>query len=172
MKLTQWSQPPSAINQVPGKATVSGDIRLTPFYDLSAVQKAVEGYVKDINEKITELPGRGPVFKHELADGSRGRIELEWLGSPCLGVYCDLESAGYKAIAKATEEVIGEIKPESLTGSLPCVGELKQAGFDIQICGYGIEKVYHGLNEYASLNDLKQGGKIMRRIITLLNEGQ
>lgn len=61
------------------------------------------------------------------------------------------------------------MKPESLTGSLPCIGELKEAGFDVQICGYGVEEVYHGLDEYCNLSDMKQGYEIFVKVIEALH---
>jgi len=36
-----------------------GDVRLTPFYNALEVVEKIEGYVKDINENITDLPTRG-----------------------------------------------------------------------------------------------------------------
>ena len=46
-----------------------------------------------------------------------------------------------------TFQVLGKCEATSLTGTLPLVGDLKDAGFDIQVCGYGVAKVYHGVNE-------------------------
>ena len=34
---------------------------------------------------------------------------------------------------EATQSVIGECRPYSITGSLPLVGEMQEAGFDIQV---------------------------------------
>jgi hypothetical protein len=38
LKPTQWSYPSGSINQIPGSATVSGDMRVTPFYDVEEVR--------------------------------------------------------------------------------------------------------------------------------------
>ncbi len=38
MKPTQWTCPSGSINQIPGEATVCGDIRITPFYDILQVR--------------------------------------------------------------------------------------------------------------------------------------
>jgi hypothetical protein len=51
----------------PDAPQISGDIRLTPFYDALEVVKRVNGYIADINANITDLPTRGacvrvPVF--------------------------------------------------------------------------------------------------------------
>ncbi|KAK9144669.1 hypothetical protein Sjap_004572 [Stephania japonica] len=37
MKPTQWSYPRGGVNQIPGECTISGDVRLTPFYDINDV---------------------------------------------------------------------------------------------------------------------------------------
>ena len=70
----------------------------------------------------------------------------------------------------ATEDVLGESKPYSVTGSLPLVGDLQAAGFDVQICGYGHSSVYHGDNEYCSLSAMENGFKILCGIINKYNE--
>ena len=49
-------------------------------------------------------------------------------------------------------------------GSLPLVGDMQEAGFDLQICGYGLSSVYHGLNEYCSLSDMQAAFKIFNEV--------
>ena len=44
-----------------------------------------------------------------------------------------LDSDAFKKLEEATKEVMGECKPYSITGSLPLVGDLQQAGFDVQV---------------------------------------
>lgn len=46
-------------------------------------------------------------------------------GEPISGIACDLDSIGYKILYNATKEVIGHVKPYSITGSLPLVRELQ-----------------------------------------------
>lgn len=41
------------------------------------------------------------------------------------GVACDLESRGFHVLCKATEEVVGHVKPYSITGTLPLIRELQ-----------------------------------------------
>lgn len=41
------------------------------------------------------------------------------------GVACNLDSRGFHVLCKATEEVIGHVKPYSITGSLPLIRELQ-----------------------------------------------
>jgi hypothetical protein len=37
LKPTQWHYPSGSINQIPGTATICGDMRITPFYDMEEV---------------------------------------------------------------------------------------------------------------------------------------
>ena len=50
------------------------------------------------------------------------------------GIACDLDSPAFKKLDEATKEVLGESKPYSITGSLPLVKDLQDAGFDVQVC--------------------------------------
>ena len=90
---------------------------------------------------------------------------------------CDIESPGYKAFYAATHEVIGCCKPYSDCGTLPLVhemqaclvsqlrtdvsqGNVQEAGFDLQIAGFGVSDVYHGNDEYCELSAMKNATKI------------
>lgn len=168
MKPTMWEHPPGAINQIPGLAKISGDIRVTPFHDTEAIKKSVEKYVEDLNANLHQLPTRGPVFKYEVSDG-KGKLEFRWVGDINRGVACNLDSPGYKAFAKATAEIVGECKPYSITGTLPLVAELQEAGFDLQITGYGLARCYHGVDEHCYISDMKQGYCVFLRLMELLN---
>ena len=44
-----------------------------------------------------------------------------------------MDSPAFKHLHDATLEVIGESNPFSICGSLPLVGDLQKAGFDIQV---------------------------------------
>jgi len=94
---------------------------------------------------------------------------LKWLGTPYKGVAVDLKSKGYKAILNATTAIRGEAKPFSLTGSLPLIRDLQEAGFDVQICGFGRMDAYHADNEFAKVSEFVQGSKIVSHIINSLN---
>ncbi|GAU42902.1 hypothetical protein TSUD_232140 [Trifolium subterraneum] len=59
------------------------------------------------------------------------------------GVACDLNSRGFKVLCKATEEIVGSLKPFSITGSSPLIRELQDEGFDVQSVGYGLMATYH-----------------------------
>ena len=43
-----------------------------------------------------------------------------------------------------------------VVGSLPLVKEMKEAGYDLQIVGFGQSSVYHGDNEYCLLSDMEK----------------
>jgi len=171
MKPTMWEQPPGAINQIPGQATISGDVRLTPFYDSADVRKDLDLWVAEINAKITSLPSHGPSAKYETAE-ARGSVELKWIEDDYLGVACDITSRGYLALRDATEEAIGRVQPYSVGGSLPLVNDLQKAGYDIVMVGYGVSNVYHGVDEYCSLDDMQHGFTILNRVIDILNQSQ
>jgi len=131
-------------------------------------------YVADINANVTTFAEpRGPASKYEITeeDGTvrRGKVELEWKGEPFRGIACSLDSPGHHALVQAHTEIRGEAKPYAICGSLPLVGDLQDAGFDIQISGYGKSSVYHGDNEYCLLSDMKDAMKILTRLISILN---
>jgi len=41
------------------------------------------------------------------------------------GVACNLKSRGFEVLCKATEKIVGHVKPYSITGTLPLIRELK-----------------------------------------------
>src|SRR5262249_4090967 len=135
LKPTQLAVPEGSLNQIPGECMVSGDIRLTPFYRIEDAMKAVERYVEEID--VTKLPSFGPSRYVLPAEGLKGKITLSWLGHPYKGIACDLDSHGYRVLCDAIRSVIGEVKPYSTTGGLPIVKDLQDAGFDVQITGFG-----------------------------------
>ncbi|KAL0834163.1 hypothetical protein Bca101_086052 [Brassica carinata] len=170
MKPTQWSYPGGGINQIPGECTVSGDVRLTPFYDVKEVMKKLQEYVDDINTNVENLATRGPVSKYVLPDEDlRGRLTLSF-DEASAGVACNLDSRGYHVLCNATKEVVGHVKPYSITGTLPLIRDLKDEGFDVQTSGYGLMATYHAKNEYCLLTDMCQGFDVFVRIISQLEQ--
>ncbi|XP_048500771.1 acetylornithine deacetylase isoform X2 [Beta vulgaris subsp. vulgaris] len=136
MKPTQWTYPGGGINQIPGECTISGDVRLTPFYDVTDCMKKLQEYVDDMNSNIEKLDTRGPVSNYVLPDENiRGRLVITF-DEANNGVACDLNSRGFHVLCKATEEVVGHVKPYSITGSLPLIRDLQDDGFDVQTAGY------------------------------------
>ncbi|KAL2643014.1 hypothetical protein R1flu_010601 [Riccia fluitans] len=169
MKPTQWSYPGGGVNQIPAEAEIRGDCRITPFYSVEEVEKKIRGYVQHINDHIEELGTRGPVSKYVLPEeGLRGKLKIEFDEIKTSGIACNIKSTGYKALCDATAKVLGQVKPYSITGSLPLIYELQQEGFDIQCAGYGRMETYHANNEYAHLSDFKKGFQILAHCISLL----
>jgi len=125
--------------------------------------------VADISSNIENLHTPFKMYQYSLPD-AKGEIKFEWQGGVLPGIACDLKSPGFKAINHSTSKVLGSSNPYSLTGSLPIVADLQKAGFDLQMCGYGITKVYHGTNEYCSISDMVDGFQILKGIIEFLNE--
>merc|ERR1719223_1958412 len=78
MKPTQMSCAKGGLNQIPPRCTISGDIRLTPFYKVPDVKAAIEGYVKDLNDNLGSIPTTGPVSKFELESGPKGSVSIRW----------------------------------------------------------------------------------------------
>ncbi|KAK4262461.1 hypothetical protein QN277_028018 [Acacia crassicarpa] len=170
MKPTQWSYPGGGINQIPGECTISGDVRLTPFYNVKDVMNKLQEYVDDINENIEKLETRGPVSKYVIADENlRGSLTLTF-DEAMSGVACNLDSRGFHVLCKATEEAVGHVKPYSITGSLPLIRELQEEGFDVQTAGYGLLATYHAKNEYCLFEDMWQGYRVFASIISQLED--
>lgn len=181
MKPTQIECAPGSLNQICPEAKVSGDIRLSPFYEVEDVVHAMETYVKELNEDVHELPGKGPWSKFELDDSvmtqpgelRRGTFSLKWKGDidtfrMYAGVACRLDSEGHLALVQACRETYAAVKPFSVNGSLPLVKMMQKQGFDIQLLGFGLMSVYHGVNEYCQLSDMKKAYEVVSRVICLL----
>lgn len=164
MKPTQWHYPNGSINQIPGEATVCGDCRVTPFYDVQEVMAKLQGYVAELQAPggVEGLPSPGPCSKFSLPEEElRGRLELTFFDSFSKGIACDLDSEGYHAMVAAFSRVYGFCKPYAITGSLPCIRELQEAGYDVQCIGFGKMSTYHANNEYALLSDYQKGFQVM-----------
>ena len=71
-------------------------------------------------------------------------------------------------MCQAVEEVVGKAIPFSICGSLPLVGDMQAAGFDIQLTGFGKSEVYHANNEFCLLSDMVNANKILLRTIDLV----
>eukprot|EP00879_Flechtneria_rotunda_P015655 GHRR01016377.1.p1 GENE.GHRR01016377.1~~GHRR01016377.1.p1 ORF type:complete len:309 (+),score=85.20 GHRR01016377.1:574-1500(+) len=172
LKPTQWSYPAGSINQIPGTATVCGDCRVTPFYDVYEVIVKVRSYVEDINSNPDSLVTgqRGPCSRYELPEeGLKGRLELTFFENVGKGVACNLESKGFRALVEAFNEVLGDCKPYSITGSLPCIRDLQDAGFDVQTLGFGKLAAYHANNEYGYLSDFQKGFRVLAVLMDRYN---
>ncbi|XP_019863918.1 PREDICTED: acetylornithine deacetylase-like [Amphimedon queenslandica] len=174
MKPTQITCSEGSINQIPPWTEVKGDIRLTPFYDIEECTARIGKYVEELNNDLSILPCRGPCSKYDITDTATGasfRAKLTFTieGAPLKGIACNMDSPAFKHLHAATLEVLGESKPFSICGSLPLVGDLQKAGFDIQTSGYGHSHVYHGDNEYCSISSMQNAMKILSKILDKYN---
>lgn len=181
MKPTQVECAKGALNQLPAWTEYSGDVRLTPFYDVQTLMDKVQEYIDDINANIdTVVPTRGPCSKYVLqgtdaSEAKRGLVEFTWVDDienvrHMEGIACDLKSPGLQALIDSINEVKGEAKPYSISGSLPLVREMQDQGFDIQITGFGLMHTYHADNEYCLLSDMQDAFQILLRVISIDDE--
>lgn len=167
LKPTQISCTPGSLNQTPPWCRVEGDIRLAPFYNVADARAAFERYVASINEDPSGvlLQNHGNFSKYVLPDGLKGRVELEWVNEGENGIACNISSPGYLALHAATREVLGNVVPYSIGGSLPLVRDMQDNGFDVQISGYGLSSRYHADNECASISKLKEAVRIIGKVL-------
>ncbi|KAG2238941.1 hypothetical protein Bca52824_089801 [Brassica carinata] len=113
------------------------------------VMKKLQEYVDDINTNIENLATRGPVSKYVLQyEDLRGRLTLSF-DEASAGVACNLDSRGFHVLCNATKEVVGHVKPYSITGLMA---------------------TYHAKNEYCLLTDMYQGFDVIVRIISQLEQ--
>ncbi|XP_019850498.1 PREDICTED: acetylornithine deacetylase-like [Amphimedon queenslandica] len=121
------------------------------------------------------LNTRGPCSKYSFTNSvtgeeKTGKIEFKLTEEIFKGIACKLDSPGFIHLNEATKEVIGSSTPYSDCGSLPLVADLQEAGFDVQITGYGHSDVYHGDNEYCSLSCMQSAMKILSRVLDKFNQ--
>jgi len=168
LKPTQLSSAAGSLNQIPPTASISGDIRLTPFHDVDVVVQSVNSIIADMNKDISALENikeLGPSSRFHGVAGVTPTVELEWLTKGDLhsmeGIACHIDSPGFHALVAAIEKVRGSSVPYSINGSLPLVRQMQRMGFDVQITGFGLSKTYHADNEYALLSDMVKGGEIV-----------
>jgi len=170
MKPTRVKCPPGGLNQLPPWVEISGDVRLTPFYEADELKAKVGKIVEEMNNDLSLLETRGPCSRYEI-EGARGELELTWGNESSMeGIACHLKSEGNAALVAATREVLGEAKPYSICGSLPLVRNLQRGGFDVQMTGFGLMSTYHADNEYAKLSDMANGFRILLGVVAQLEK--
>lgn len=176
LKPTQISCTEGSLNQVPPVCTVQGDIRLSPFYDKGAAVAALERYIAEINaDPASVLKGdgtgvHGPHSHYALPDEDRKGVAKLTVFDGENGIAVNMGSPGFQTLVQATKHVLKEVRPYAIGGTLPLVREMQDAGFDLQIVGYGLSAKYHADNECASLTDLKNACRIVAKISSLLEE--
>mmetsp|Transcript_12645 Transcript_12645/g.28289 ORF Transcript_12645/g.28289 Transcript_12645/m.28289 type:complete len:435 (+) Transcript_12645:656-1960(+) len=168
MKPTQWVYPARAsASTIPHTCTIRGDIRMSPFYDLDGCQGKLVGFTEGID--VGSLGSRGPVSKYVLADGTRGKVTLTFLERGMRGYYANKDGEAVDVLLKAVKDVLGTAKPYSVTGSLPCIADLKAEGFDVCCTGFGSMSYYHANNERASLTAFKNGFSVLQNTVNHAN---
>jgi len=182
MKPTQIECARGSFNQICAETTVHGDIRLSPFYDVEDVINKVDGYVTYVNQEMDRIQNRGPSSKFCLDDSvelqtgelRKGVVEMKWNGTMesfrlYEGVAVNMDSEGFKALIQACREVYSSVRPFSVSGSLPLVKQMQREGFDLQMMGFGLMSVYHGINEYCLLSEFKNAFEVVTRMVTMLD---
>lgn len=156
------------VTMIPAKARLQGDIRLTPFYDLSDVLVEAQRFVESVDAQITE--SNGLWSRYRTADGQPGSVRFVPPEHHNVGVACRLDSPGLSALCNAIVKVRGSdgLVPASMTGALPLVRDLQERGFDVQITGFGRQVAYHAPNEYGYLKDFEDGFAILRELVETL----
>jgi hypothetical protein len=66
---------------------------------------------------------------------------------------------GFKKLVAAFTEVTGSCTPYSITGSLPCIADLQDDGFDVQTMGFGKLAAYHANNEVGAALGGREGAR-------------
>lgn len=149
LKPTQISCPEGSLNQIQPLCTIQGDIRLAPFYQIADACEAMKRWVAEINADPQGTLGgmfnHGPHSKYVLEEENlRGSVTLTLFEGEN-GIAVDLSSPGYKALVAATQEILGEVKPYSIGGSLPLVRSMQEDGFDLQIAGKTYQNLFSDL---------------------------
>ncbi len=154
------------ITKIPGKATLQGDLRLTPFYDMEAAIAGAVEFVAALDARIEKDDAPVGFPRTRAADGRRGSVQLTRKGRFMEGIACDLDSPGLRVLTEAISAAKGEpAHPFSMTGSLPLVRDLQRAGYDVQITGFGRSSYYHAPNEQGTLAHFRQGFDILTSLL-------
>ncbi len=164
-KPTLIDVPNRGVSNIPGFARVDGDLRLTPFHDLDAVQRAMAAAADELGTQVA-LDAAPPGFPRvRTADGRTGQLEFRWLGGATEGLACRLDSPLLAVLESAILRVRGRVERYSMTGALPIVRELQQRGFDVQVTGFGRSEYYHAPNEQARLADFRDGFAVLAELV-------
>jgi acetylornithine deacetylase/succinyl-diaminopimelate desuccinylase-like protein len=170
LKATVIEAPNHKVTKIPASVLVRGDIRLTPFHDLSRAIDGALGFVRELDRQLASGCAPAGFPQSRTVDGRRGSLSLRPVGRSMEGIACHLDSLGQRALREAIAAVRGEesLRPFSMTGSLPLVRDLQRKGFDIQITGFGQSVSYHAPNEQAKLAHFRQGFAVLGRLLEAL----
>ncbi len=167
MKATIVHAGNNKVTKIPGDVKIEGDVRLTPFYAMADAIESLRGFVAGLDQRIEQgdAPSGFPAVR--ASDGRRGTVALRFGGRAIEGIACKLDSPALAALIEAIRHARPgrEVKPFSLTGSLPLVRDLQRKGFDVQITGFGRSASYHAPNEQASIAHFRDGFAILRELL-------
>ena len=172
MKPTLISCPESGITQYYDYCEIFGDVRMTPFTDPYKLKIQLSEYVNsiDLNTISTVMETEyHPCFVTTASDGTQCTYKFEWIKEPYCGIAVDTNSDGFVNLMKATTHHHDNCHFKSDLGAIPLVGQMQNAGFDIQMVGYGIGSVYHGNDEYCTISGMKKGYEILGMLLELSN---
>jgi acetylornithine deacetylase len=168
LKPTVVDAPNRSFTTIPARVQVTGDFRITPFYEIRDVLREAPEVVAAIDARLErgDVPPGYP--RTRTADGRRGKVRLTTSERYLEGIACDLDSPGLRALETAMRSVRGRVERSSMTAALPLVRELQRRGFDVQITGFGITETMHAPDEHARLEDYAQGFAILVETIERL----
>lgn len=171
MKPTIWNVPSgSSANQYAEWAEITGDVRMTPFFNADEIKRELSEFANSIN--LENLPKLHEGFGTSCGEGENkvdAKLEFNWVFGPYCGIVCDINSVGYDMIKTATIKHHGSCKGCSELGSVPLVKEMQDTGIDIQIIGYGHTDAYHANNEYCTLSGMNKGFNILTSLLEIAN---
>lgn len=173
MKSTQFIETHGPINQIPEAAIIRGDVRFIPSHECEKIKKILNDYIKEINQNPSHMLSQEFAHDGEFTwqlinsnnnkDESKTKVEFElkWLDNVYEGVKCDIDSIGYKMITASTKKINGTSGIRTVTNSIPWANELKKAGFDVQIIGFGIGRMKDSDGEFCYFNEMAIGYRIL-----------
>jgi acetylornithine deacetylase len=167
LKPTLIDVPNRKFTMIPGRAQVTGDVRLTPFYEMRSALAALEQFVADLDRRL-ESGNPPPGFPRiRVADGRRGTVAIDVADGFLEGMACDLDSPGLAVLQRAISSVRGERDAGryAMTASLPLIRELQRDGFDVQITGFGIGACMHAPDEHGRLQDFVDGLAVLWHVV-------
>ncbi len=162
-------------NVIPEECIFGGDVRFTPDFDIETIKQSLPKYIAEFNANMNSVKqsssradgGRFHTF-NEQGEKQDLSIEFQWDNEDFYQPFAaDMESDAYKNIVLAMKDVRDRVQPFSALGSLPLLFELQQEGYSLVPIGFGRQKAYHAPNEYCVLSEMRDGYKVLLRVIEL-----
>lgn len=157
-------------NQYADWVEITGDVRMTPFYDPFYIKDQICQFVDNLD--VHSLLKWHENFTTKCQNGDKeveAKLDFKWVFGPYCGIACDNKSYGYNLIKEATLKHHDNCKGCSDLGAVPLVKEMQDAGIDIQIIGYGNGDAYHANNEYCTISGMEKGFNILRTLLEMAN---